>query len=48
MSRADIERKFRSNIGKRWPKERTDRVLNSLWSLERQPDARSLLSTLTV
>jgi 2-methylcitrate dehydratase len=48
MSRANIEQKFRSNIGKRWPKERTGRILNSLWSLERVPDARSLLSTLTV
>ena len=47
MTRADIERKFRSNIGKRWPKERTDRILNSLWALERLPDARSLLNTLT-
>lgn len=47
MSRVDIERKFRSNIGKRWPKERTDRILNSLWSLERLPDTRSLLGPLT-
>jgi 2-methylcitrate dehydratase len=48
MSRVDIERKFLSNIGKRWPNGRTEHVLNSLWSLERQPDARSLLSSLTV
>jgi 2-methylcitrate dehydratase len=48
MDRADIERKFRSNIGKRWPKERADRILNSLWSLERLPNAGSLLGALTV
>jgi 2-methylcitrate dehydratase len=47
LSRAGIEHKFRSNIGKRWPKERTDRILNSLWALERIPDTRSLLSPLT-
>jgi len=30
MGRAGIERKFRGNIGKRWPRERTDAVLASL------------------
>lgn len=48
MNRADIERKFRANIGDRWPKERTDGILNALWSLERLPDAHSLLRTLTI
>ena len=35
MSRADVERKFRSNVGKRWPQERTDAILQALWALER-------------
>ena len=35
MSRADVERKFRSNVGSRWPRERTDAVLQALWTLER-------------
>jgi 2-methylcitrate dehydratase len=48
MDRADIERKFRGNVGKRWPKERTDRILQALWSLEQVSDVRSLLSNLTV
>ena len=48
MSRTDMERKFRSNVSKRWPKERTDTVLQSLWALEEENDVRSLLSKLTV
>lgn len=48
MTRTDIERKFRSNVGKRWPKERTDTILQSLWALEGTNDVRSLLSKLTV
>src|SRR5262249_28935283 len=35
MSRADIERKFRGNVGKRWPTGRADTVLEALWTLER-------------
>ncbi len=34
-TRADVERKFRSNIGKRWPREQTDAVLESLWAFDR-------------
>jgi 2-methylcitrate dehydratase len=48
MSRADIERKFRSNIGKRWPRERTDAVLQALWALERTEDLAALLGMLSV
>jgi len=48
MTRADIERKFRSNVGKRWPAERTDGILRSLWSLEQTTQVSSLLSTLAV
>jgi 2-methylcitrate dehydratase len=46
MSRADVERKFRSNIGARWSGARTESVLQQLWTLERMGDARSLLAIL--
>jgi 2-methylcitrate dehydratase len=48
MHRPDIDRKFRGNIGKRWPRGRTDAVLQSLWVLENTPDIGALLATLTV
>jgi 2-methylcitrate dehydratase len=48
MSRADVERKFRSNIGSRWPEERTDAVLQALWSLDQANDLASLLGKLAV
>jgi 2-methylcitrate dehydratase len=47
MGRADIERKFRGNIGKRWPRERTDAVLAALWALERTEDLSALLGKLS-
>jgi 2-methylcitrate dehydratase len=46
MSRMDIERKFRSNIGARWPTERTQSTLQTLWTLERMEDVHSLLAKL--
>ncbi len=46
MSRADVERKFRSNIGKRWPQQQTDTVLQALWTLDRTTDLSALLSQL--
>ncbi len=46
MSRADIERKFRSNVGKRWPSERTESSLRALWTLDTAGDARGLLANL--
>jgi len=46
MSRTDIERKFRGNVGQRWPKERTDAVLQALWALDKIEDVRSLMSKL--
>ncbi len=46
MTRADIERKFRSNVGKRWPSARTDSVLQELWALERAGTLPSLLANL--
>jgi 2-methylcitrate dehydratase len=48
MSRTDVERKFRSNVAKRWPRERTDTVLQTLWALDRSDDVPSLLSQLAL
>jgi len=47
MGRADIERKFRGNIGKRWPRERTDAVLSDLWALDQTSDLAALLGKLS-
>ncbi len=46
MDRADIERKFRGNVGDRWPKDRTDAVLQTLWTLEKIDDISALLGKL--
>jgi 2-methylcitrate dehydratase len=43
MGRADVERKFRGNIGKRWPQQRTDSILQALWALDRADDVAALL-----
>ena len=48
MRRADVERKFRSNIGKRWPQDRTDAVLQALWALDRTDDLPGLLGKLAL
>jgi 2-methylcitrate dehydratase len=48
MQRPDVDRKFRSNIGKRWPREKTEAVSQSLWALENTPDISALLARLTV
>ncbi len=48
MSRADVERKFRSNVGKRWPQQQTDAVLADLWELDRTEDLPSLLGKLSL
>jgi 2-methylcitrate dehydratase len=48
MSRADIDRKFRANIGERWPKKQTDATLQALWALEKIDDVPSLLSKLAL
>ncbi len=47
-TRADVERKFRSNIGKRWPRQQTDTVLEALWAFERTDDLSALLNKLTL
>jgi 2-methylcitrate dehydratase len=48
MNRAEVERKFRGNVGKRWPKERTDVILQTLWALDRTNDLPSLLGELAL
>jgi len=48
IGRADVERKFRGNVGKRWPPERTQTILAALWALERAPDVRGLVGELVL
>jgi 2-methylcitrate dehydratase len=48
MNRAEAERKFRANAGKRWPQERTDAILQALWALDRVDDLALLLGKLSV
>ena len=48
MSRADVERKFRSNVGKRWPQARTDAILQALWELDRTDDLTVFLDKLSL
>jgi 2-methylcitrate dehydratase len=46
MGRADVERKFRNNVGKRWSREQTDKLLQTLWAFEQANDAYSVLARL--
>jgi 2-methylcitrate dehydratase len=48
MSRAEVERKFRSNIGSRWPRERTDAVLQALWTLDEANEVSAVLGKLAL
>jgi 2-methylcitrate dehydratase len=48
MSRSEVERKFRGNIGKRWPAQRTDAVLEALWALDQTKDLSVLLGRLAM
>jgi 2-methylcitrate dehydratase len=48
MRRADVERKFRSNVSKHWPRDRIDSIVQALWSLERTDDVSVLLAKLVV
>jgi 2-methylcitrate dehydratase len=48
ISRADVERKFRSNVGQRWPSEHTDAVLQALWALDRTDNLSLLLADLAL
>jgi 2-methylcitrate dehydratase len=48
MNRADVERKFRGNVGKRWPQEQTTAVLTALWGLEQTNNLSALLGELAI
>jgi 2-methylcitrate dehydratase len=48
MGRADVERKFRGNVGKRWPEDRIKSILESLWALDRADDTAVLLGKLSL
>jgi len=48
VSRADVERKFRSNIGGPWPRLQTDAILQSLWALDQTHDLSALLNKLAL
>jgi 2-methylcitrate dehydratase len=48
MSRAQMERKFRSNVGKRWPAARVDAQLQSLWDFEKTEDLHALLGRFSI
>jgi 2-methylcitrate dehydratase len=48
MTRAEVERKFFANIGKRWPAARTNEVLAALWGLDRVDDLPGLLGRLSL
>ena len=48
MTRAQVERKFRGNVGKRWSPERTDAILATLWALDQTDDLSVLLGRLSM
>jgi 2-methylcitrate dehydratase len=48
MNRSEVERKFRGNVGKRWPGERTDAILRALWALDETEDMSGLLGQLSL
>jgi 2-methylcitrate dehydratase len=48
MTRGDVERKFRGNVGARWPKEQTETNLKSLWAIEQSADLTALLGNFVV
>jgi 2-methylcitrate dehydratase len=48
MNRSEVERKFRGNVGKRWPQQRTDATLQALWALDQTDDLSVLLGRLSM
>jgi len=48
MNRAEVERKFRGNVGHRWSADQTAAVLEALWALERTTDISALLGKLAL
>src|SRR5260370_1072323 len=43
MNRSEVERKFRGNVGKHWPRERTDTILRALWGLDQRDEAAEVV-----
>src|SRR5262249_22826158 len=43
MSRAEVDQKFRRNVGRRFPPEQTDAILHALWGLDKSDDLAALL-----
>lgn len=48
MTRAEVERKFRGNVGHRWPEEQTAAALEAMWALERTDNVATLLGQLAL
>jgi hypothetical protein len=48
MTRANVERKFRSNLGSRALQEDTGAVLEALWALDRTEHVRSVAGKLAL
>jgi 2-methylcitrate dehydratase len=48
MTRAQMERKYRSNVAKRWPAAQVDAQLQALWDLDQAPDLQSLLGQFVI
>lgn len=48
MSKADVERKFRGNVGQRWSTKKTDDILTALWALEQTKDLTQLLGGMSL
>ena len=48
MERTNVERKFRGNVGRRWPDAQSRAVLDALWALEHTTDVGALLQELAI
>jgi 2-methylcitrate dehydratase len=48
MNRSEVERKFRGNVGVRWPKEQTEANLKALWAIDQTNDLAALLGNFVV
>jgi 2-methylcitrate dehydratase len=48
MSRADVEAKFKANVGKHWSADRISTVLDVLWRLDEMKDVSELFGHFTI
>jgi 2-methylcitrate dehydratase len=48
MNRREVDRKFRGNVGERWPKEQTEANLRALWAIDQTNDLATLLGNFVV